>query len=206
MEIACVMLAVTIESVLFVLVIIGAIAGVIASRIYLVRRQSSNWRKGHGPGHESFLELPYNRDQVFQVAHEVLAQDFTVNRVARVERLMLGEGKSTKGRGERVTVRVDPTLQGCELLFIWLGSGWKSIPAGANSPVAEHFFNGVSARLGHVGPGSQGVASGLPTAAASPVSTPQYPAAPPVAPPPHMRQPHGGPPPQPQAPDTHGAQ
>lgn len=113
----------------------------------LAKRRVSQWRKGHGPGHESFIELPYKRDAVFAIAGEILGSEYTVTTVARVERLLLGE-KSGGKRVERVTVRVAPTLEGCEVIFVRLGPGWKSMPAGTNSPEAERFFGALTARLG----------------------------------------------------------
>lgn len=139
--------AVTVESVLLVLLILGVAVGLGVYRVLLAKRRISHWKKGHGPGHESFIELPYKRDDVFPIAGELLASDYTVTTVARVERLLLGE-KSAGNRAERVTVRVSPTLEGCEVLFVRLGPGWKALPAGTNSPEAERFFSALMGRLG----------------------------------------------------------
>lgn len=143
--------AVTVESVLLVLLIVGVAVGLGVYRVLLAKRRVSHWRKGHGPGHESFIELPYKRDAVFPVAGEILASEYSVTTVARVERLLLGEKAGGK-RTERVTVRVAPTLEGCEVIFVRLGPGWKSMPAGTNGPEAERFFSALMARLGLSGP------------------------------------------------------
>lgn len=143
--------AVTVESVLLVLLIVGVAVGLGVYRVLLAKRRVSQWKKGHGPGHDSFVELPYKRDAVFPLAGEILASEYRVTTVARVERLLLGE-KATGKRIERVTVRVAPTLEGCEVIFVRLGPGWKSMPAGTNGPEAERFFSALMARLGMAGP------------------------------------------------------
>lgn len=141
------MFAVTVESILLVLLIVGVAVGLGTYRVLLAKRRVSQWKKGHGPGHESFIEIPHKRDVVFPMAGEILASEYTVTTVARVERMLLGEKASGK-RTERVTVRVAPTLEGCEVIFVRLGPGWKSMPAGTNGPEAERFFSALLARLG----------------------------------------------------------
>lgn len=155
------LIAVTVESVLLVLLLVGAAVGLAVSRILLARRRIWQWRKGHAPGHESFMEIPYKRDVVFPIVAELLSGEYNVTTVVRVERLLLGE-KPLGKRTERITVRVAPTLEGCEVIFSRLGPGWKAIPKDSNSPEAERLFGALMTRLNMPGqvPGMFGAPDG----------------------------------------------
>lgn len=141
------LLGVTFEGVLFWVFIVGLVVGVTAWQIFMMQRRISQWRSGHAPGHDSYFELPYKRDDAFAVAQDVLVADYELSHIARIERLVLGLRPVGRGRHHRVTVRVEPTLSGSELIFSYLGPGWRRFKAGTNTADAERFCGEVMARL-----------------------------------------------------------
>ncbi len=137
----------TFEGFLFYASIIGAIVGFVAYRVYLARRRVEMWEQGHAPGHESFLELPYPRDVAFLAAREVLPRHYTLAEIGDRERIILGTKKVWGVRTDRVSVKVDPTLQGCEVIFARLGPLWWRQKKGVPGPEGQVFFDDLLATL-----------------------------------------------------------
>ncbi len=166
------LIGLTFEGFLFYASIVGAIVGFVAYRVYLARRRVEMWEQGHAPGHESFLELPYPRDLAFLAAREVLPRYYTLAEIGDRERIVLGTKKVWILRTDRVSVKVDPTLQGCEVIFARLGPLWWRQKKGVPGPEGQAFFDDLVATLeqwkaarGHMAGGHYASASG--TAASS---------------------------------------
>jgi hypothetical protein len=141
------LLALTFEGFLFYAVIVGTIVGFIAYRVYLAIKRVKMWETGHAPGHESFIEVHMPRDVVFRIVLDVLPAHYTVNFVRDRERMVMGSKKVYLIPTDRVTVKVDPTLAGCEVIFARLGPMWWRLEKGAESPEARAFFNDLIQRL-----------------------------------------------------------
>ncbi len=141
------MLAITFEAFFFYASIAAAIIGVVGYRIYLASRRINMWKKGHAPGHEAFLELPYPRDMAFLAAREILPRHYTLVDIGDRERIVLGMKRVWMIRNDRVSVKVNPTLAGCEVLFARLGPLWWKHKKGVESEEARAFFNDLENTL-----------------------------------------------------------
>lgn len=141
------MLALTFEGFLFYASIIGAIVGFIAYRIYVASRRIGMWKNGHAPGHKSFMELPYPRDISFVAAREIFPRHYTLEQTGDRERIILGTKKVWLIRTERVSVKVSPTLAGCEVIFASLGPLWWRQKKGVTTPEAQAFFDDLRSLL-----------------------------------------------------------
>lgn len=141
------LLALTFEGFLFYALIVGLVVGFVAYRIYLAIKRVKMWETGHAPGHESYIEVHMPRDVVFKVVLDVFPAHYTVNFVRDTERMVMGSKKVFLVRTDRVTVKVDPTLAGAEVIFARLGPMWWRAQRGEESPEARRFFDDLIRRL-----------------------------------------------------------
>jgi hypothetical protein len=172
-------LALTFEGFLFYASIVGVVVGFIAYRIYLASRRVGMWKNGHAPGHESFMELPYPRDMAFLAAREVLPRHYSLEEIGDRERIVLGTKKVWIIRTDRVSVKVNPTLAGCEVIFARLGPLWWRQQKGVPAADAQAFFDDLVSTLSAWHATGYGAGDQTAQDTASPLPTPSPPTSPP---------------------------